>query len=141
MQQARAAGVTIRQYIEERNRRCGAHHAHHAHHRQHHPLAIHPGGASANGHAHTNSSGNGNGGGASPYKLFFFTSPYLRSLQTYENMSAAFEPDTIMGAQEEVQLREQVRARDLGPLRRPCFMRRWPSGAHGAAMMREAGRG
>ena len=41
------------------------------------------------------------------YKLFFYTSPYKRSLQTYESMSACFSPGNIRGVQEEVQLREQ----------------------------------
>ena len=45
--------------------------------------------------------------GGSPYNLFFYTSPYKRSRQTYEEIIKAIEPRSIMGAQEEVQLREQ----------------------------------
>lgn len=41
------------------------------------------------------------------YKLFFYLSPYKRSLQTYESMSVCFASNNIMGIQEEVQLREQ----------------------------------
>eukprot|EP00195_Chlamydomonas_chlamydogama_P012286 CAMPEP_0202901526 /NCGR_PEP_ID=MMETSP1392-20130828/14302_1 /ASSEMBLY_ACC=CAM_ASM_000868 /TAXON_ID=225041 /ORGANISM="Chlamydomonas chlamydogama, Strain SAG 11-48b" /LENGTH=410 /DNA_ID=CAMNT_0049588099 /DNA_START=245 /DNA_END=1477 /DNA_ORIENTATION=- len=41
------------------------------------------------------------------YKLFFYTSPYKRSLQTYESISSAFAQTNITGVQEEVQLREQ----------------------------------
>jgi broad specificity phosphatase PhoE len=40
-------------------------------------------------------------------RLFFYTSPYLRSKQTYEGVAQAFEPHEIAGVQEEVQLREQ----------------------------------
>ncbi|GAX79717.1 hypothetical protein CEUSTIGMA_g7158.t1 [Chlamydomonas eustigma] len=40
-------------------------------------------------------------------KLFFYTSPYKRSLETYESMSACFSASHIRGVQEEVQLREQ----------------------------------
>ena len=43
----------------------------------------------------------------SPYNLFFYTSPYKRSRQTYEEILKAIEPQHMMGAQEEVQLREQ----------------------------------
>uniref|UniRef100_A0A1D2AFU0 Broad-range acid phosphatase DET1 n=1 Tax=Auxenochlorella protothecoides TaxID=3075 RepID=A0A1D2AFU0_AUXPR len=46
-------------------------------------------------------------GDAHPPRLFFYTSPYLRSKQTFEGVAAAFDPGQIMGAQEEVQLREQ----------------------------------
>jgi broad specificity phosphatase PhoE len=42
-----------------------------------------------------------------PPRLFFYTSPYLRSKQTYEGLAQAFDPGAIAGAQEEVQLREQ----------------------------------
>eukprot|EP00889_Picochlorum_renovo_P005919 jgi/Picre1/32949/NNA_008276.t1 len=44
---------------------------------------------------------------ASDSKLFFYTSPYLRSKQTYEGVSEAFGVSNIAGVQEEVQLREQ----------------------------------
>ncbi|KAF5841488.1 histidine phosphatase superfamily [Dunaliella salina] len=40
-------------------------------------------------------------------RLFFYTSPYRRSLETYEHIAAAFPPENIIGVQEEVQLREQ----------------------------------
>jgi len=41
------------------------------------------------------------------YKLFFYTSPYQRSLETYEYISCAFTGEHTVGVQEEVQLREQ----------------------------------
>lgn len=40
-------------------------------------------------------------------RLFFYTSPYLRSKQTYEGIAQAFSFEEIVGVQEEVQLREQ----------------------------------
>jgi broad specificity phosphatase PhoE len=43
----------------------------------------------------------------SPYNLFFYTSPYKRSKQTYEEVKRAFAPEQAVGMQEEVQLREQ----------------------------------
>ncbi len=46
---------------------------------------------------------------AAPYSLFFYTSPYKRSKQTHEEISGAFDAKHLVGAQEEVQLREQVR--------------------------------
>ena len=46
-------------------------------------------------------------GGESDYQLFFYTSPYRRSIQTYENISSNFDPSNIKGVQEEVQIREQ----------------------------------
>ena len=42
-----------------------------------------------------------------PYSLFFYTSPYKRSRQTYEAVSEMFAPGQLKGTQEEVQLREQ----------------------------------
>ena len=42
-----------------------------------------------------------------PYNLFFYTSPYKRSRQTFEEIGKAIDPEAIIGAQEEVQLREQ----------------------------------
>eukprot|EP00208_Stichococcus_sp_RCC1054_P002445 CAMPEP_0206143802 /NCGR_PEP_ID=MMETSP1473-20131121/21850_1 /ASSEMBLY_ACC=CAM_ASM_001109 /TAXON_ID=1461547 /ORGANISM="Stichococcus sp, Strain RCC1054" /LENGTH=483 /DNA_ID=CAMNT_0053539373 /DNA_START=173 /DNA_END=1621 /DNA_ORIENTATION=+ len=42
-----------------------------------------------------------------PYSLFFYTSPYKRSKQTYEEITKAFDPKRLVGSQEEVQLREQ----------------------------------
>ena len=47
------------------------------------------------------------GPGSSVGRLFFYTSPYLRSKQTYEGVAQAFGPHEIAGVQEEVQLREQ----------------------------------
>lgn len=44
---------------------------------------------------------------ASDTNLFFYTSPYLRSKQTYEGVAEAFGVSRIAGVQEEVQLREQ----------------------------------
>ena len=44
---------------------------------------------------------------ASDTNLFFYTSPYLRSKQTYEGVAEAFGMSRIAGVQEEVQLREQ----------------------------------
>ncbi|GIL42901.1 hypothetical protein Vafri_727 [Volvox africanus] len=41
------------------------------------------------------------------YKLFFYISPYKRSLQTYEGISSQFSSHHLLGVQEEVQLREQ----------------------------------
>src|SRR4051812_19533242 len=42
-----------------------------------------------------------------PYSLFFYTSPYKRSKQTYQVVRHAFKEHQIVGVQEEVQLREQ----------------------------------
>jgi broad specificity phosphatase PhoE len=47
------------------------------------------------------------GPGSDIGRMFFYTSPYLRSKQTYEGVAQAFAPDEIAGVQEEVQLREQ----------------------------------
>lgn len=41
------------------------------------------------------------------YKLFFYTSPYRRSIQTYEGITSCFHHSSIKGVQEEVQIREQ----------------------------------
>ena len=41
------------------------------------------------------------------HMLYFYMSPYKRSLQTYEAVASQFSPDHIQGCQEEVQLREQ----------------------------------
>ncbi|GFR41068.1 hypothetical protein Agub_g1708 [Astrephomene gubernaculifera] len=41
------------------------------------------------------------------YRLFFYISPYKRSLQTYEGISSQFSSHHLLGVQEEVQLREQ----------------------------------
>ena len=43
----------------------------------------------------------------SDHMLYFYMSPYKRSLQTYEAVASQFSPDHIQGCQEEVQLREQ----------------------------------
>ena len=42
-----------------------------------------------------------------PYRLYFYTSPYKRSHQTYEALAESFESKHVAGQQEEVQLREQ----------------------------------
>lgn len=49
-----------------------------------------------------------------PYNLFFYISPYTRSLQTYLGIRSAFPDDRIVGVQEEVQLREQVNIKTKG---------------------------
>jgi len=75
-------------------------------------------------------------------RLFFYTSPYLRSRQTYEGVSQMFEPCHIAGAQEEVQLREQdfgnfqdaegKRREKAERLRFGRFFYRFPNGESGA---------
>jgi len=40
-------------------------------------------------------------------KLYFYMSPYKRSLQTFEALASSFTRSQIKGCQEEVQLREQ----------------------------------
>lgn len=40
-------------------------------------------------------------------KLYFYMSPYKRSLQTFEALASNFSYKEIQGCQEEVQLREQ----------------------------------
>lgn len=42
-----------------------------------------------------------------PFQLYFYTSPYKRSQQTFQEVGRAFEPAMVKGHQEEVQLREQ----------------------------------
>ena len=42
-----------------------------------------------------------------PYRLYFYTSPYKRSNQTYQALAENFSKGQIAGQQEEVQLREQ----------------------------------
>jgi len=81
-------------------------------------------------------------GGNRDYRLFFYTSPYKRSLQTYEQISSAFGQDHIMGVQEEVQLREQDFGNFQDPegkkrekaerLRFGRFFYRFPDGESGA---------
>ncbi|KXZ56778.1 hypothetical protein GPECTOR_1g700 [Gonium pectorale] len=46
-------------------------------------------------------------GGRDDYRLFFYISPYKRSLQTYEGICSQFPSHHLLGVQEEVQLREQ----------------------------------
>ncbi|PNW85350.1 hypothetical protein CHLRE_03g182300v5 [Chlamydomonas reinhardtii] len=41
------------------------------------------------------------------FRLFFYISPYKRSLQTYEGICSQFPSHHLLGVQEEVQLREQ----------------------------------
>lgn len=80
--------------------------------------------------------------GGSPYKLFFYTSPYLRSRQTYEGLAMAFQEDQVQGVQEEVQLREQdfgnfqdaegKKREKAERLRFGRFFYRFPNGESGA---------
>jgi broad specificity phosphatase PhoE len=80
--------------------------------------------------------------GGKPYKLFFYTSPYLRSRQTYEGLAQAFEPEQVQGVQEEVQLREQdfgnfqdaegKKREKAERLRFGRFFYRFPNGESGA---------
>lgn len=42
-----------------------------------------------------------------PYRLYFYTSPYKRSHQTYQALAESFATSQVAGQQEEVQLREQ----------------------------------
>ena len=79
---------------------------------------------------------------ASDTKLFFYTSPYLRSKQTYEGVSEAFGVSNIAGVQEEVQLREQdfgnfqdaegKRREKAERMRFGRFFYRFPNGESGA---------
>lgn len=74
--------------------------------------------------------------------LFFYTSPYLRSKQTYDGVTQAFSPSRIAGVQEEVQLREQdfgnfqdaegKRREKAERLRFGRFFYRFPNGESGA---------
>lgn len=78
----------------------------------------------------------------SDYRLFFYTSPYKRSLQTFEGISAAFRSDQVVGVQEEVQLREQdfgnfqdgegKKKEKAERLRFGRFFYRFPNGESGA---------
>jgi broad specificity phosphatase PhoE len=79
----------------------------------------------------------------SPARLFFYTSPYARSRQTFEGIAQAFDADTeILGVQEEVQLREQdfgnfqdaegKRREKAERLRYGRFFYRFPNGESGA---------
>lgn len=82
------------------------------------------------------------GPGSSVGRLFFYTSPYLRSKQTYEGVAQAFAPHEIAGVQEEVQLREQdfgnfqdaegKRREKAERLRFGRFFYRFPNGESGA---------
>ena len=86
--------------------------------------------------------GPGGKGAVSPPRLFFYTSPYLRSRQTYEGVAQAFPSPTIAGVQEEVQLREQdfgnfqdaegKRREKAERLRFGRFFYRFPNGESGA---------
>lgn len=77
-----------------------------------------------------------------PYNLFFYTSPYLRSRQTYEGLAQAFQPEQVKGVQEEVQLREQdfgnfqdtegKKREKAERLRFGRFFYRFPNGESGA---------
>ncbi|PRW57633.1 glycerolphosphate mutase [Chlorella sorokiniana] len=76
------------------------------------------------------------------FRLFFYTSPYLRCKQTTEGMVQAFSPDQLLGVQEEVQLREQdfgnfqdaegKKREKLERLRYGRFFYRFPHGESGA---------
>ncbi|KAL4428501.1 hypothetical protein ABPG75_002590 [Micractinium tetrahymenae] len=80
--------------------------------------------------------------GGKPCKLFFYTSPYLRSRQTYEGLAMAFQPEQVQGVQEEVQLREQdfgnfqdaegKKREKAERLRFGRFFYRFPNGESGA---------
>ncbi|EFN55417.1 hypothetical protein CHLNCDRAFT_134554 [Chlorella variabilis] len=80
--------------------------------------------------------------GGKPYKLFFYTSPYLRSRQTYEGLAQVFMPEQVQGVQEEVQLREQdfgnfqdaegKKREKAERLRFGRFFYRFPNGESGA---------
>jgi len=82
------------------------------------------------------------GKGSEVGRLFFYTSPYLRSRQTYEGVAQAFQPNEIAGVQEEVQLREQdfgnfqdaegKRREKAERLRFGRFFYRFPNGESGA---------
>lgn len=58
-------------------------------------------------------------GGDPDYKVFFFISPYKRSQQTFNEISAAFSPRHMKGVRQEVQLREQ----DFGNFQDPSRIR------------------
>jgi broad specificity phosphatase PhoE len=76
------------------------------------------------------------------YSLYFYTSPYLRSRQTYEGVMQAFDPCRVVGCQEEVQLREQdfgnfqdaegKKREKAERLRFGRFFYRFPNGESGA---------
>ncbi|GMH32384.1 hypothetical protein BSKO_00218 [Bryopsis sp. KO-2023] len=80
--------------------------------------------------------------GGKDYKMYFFISPYRRSYQTYEGIRKAFREEDVVGACEEVQLREQ----DFGNFQDPGgkkkelaerlefgrFFYRFPNGESGA---------
>lgn len=80
--------------------------------------------------------------GSSDYRLFFYTSPYKRSLQTYEGICQAFSSQQVKGVQEEVQLREQdfgnfqdqdgIKREKAERLRFGRFFYRFPNGESGA---------
>ncbi|KAF8054608.1 phosphoglycerate mutase-like protein [Scenedesmus sp. PABB004] len=81
-------------------------------------------------------------GGSDAFKLFFFASPYARSLQTCDNIRAAFDCSQVAGVQEEVQLREQdfgnfqdaegKQREKLERVRYGRFFYRFPNGESGA---------
>lgn len=47
------------------------------------------------------------GDGADDWKVYFYVSPYRRSLETLRNLAKAFEKTRIAGVREEPRLREQ----------------------------------
>ncbi|KAF8063012.1 ALKBH8 [Scenedesmus sp. PABB004] len=73
----------------------------------------------------------GGGGGG---RLFLYTSPFLRCIQTAQQVARALDDDQLLGYQEEVQLREQ----DWGNFQAPGQQAR---GLGGVALPRGAGRG
>lgn len=78
----------------------------------------------------------------SAYKVFFITSPYVRSFQTYEGVRSVFDDSHVLGMREEVQLREQDFGNFQNPDRMACdqderrkfgrFYYRFPNGESGA---------
>eukprot|EP00877_Chromochloris_zofingiensis_P000455 jgi/Chrzof1/1040/Cz01g38050.t1_PGM7[v5.2] len=80
--------------------------------------------------------------GGTGYRLFLYTSPYKRSVQTYEGIRQAFASAQVAGWQEEVQLREQdfgnfqdaegKKREKAERLRFGRFFYRFPNGESGA---------
>eukprot|EP01023_Acetabularia_acetabulum_P068482 TRINITY_DN9721_c1_g1_i1.p1 TRINITY_DN9721_c1_g1~~TRINITY_DN9721_c1_g1_i1.p1 ORF type:complete len:443 (-),score=52.55 TRINITY_DN9721_c1_g1_i1:1693-3021(-) len=58
--------------------------------------------------------------GNKDYKLYFFISPYRRSVETFQHLKSVFSENQIDGVQEEVQLREQ----DFGNFQDPLLKQR-----------------
>ncbi|KAJ3672664.1 hypothetical protein LUZ60_007385 [Juncus effusus] len=47
------------------------------------------------------------GGGSDDWKVYFYVSPYRRTLETLKGLGRAFEPERIAGVREEPRIREQ----------------------------------